>query len=177
MKLFFYFIVIIFCFGAMSCKGKPNPADFDQDLTHCPQKPNAFFAPTMRSVKAHQFSLSATKSTERIAFENGTALEIIQSGCAKINQQFVFNLPGDFEKEKAADSAIFWTETAIQQFNTLAQLDPKLGGLAMWSQALNAVKADLKVQEPLQLEPHRFISLDRIVSAGGALLIVTLSED
>jgi hypothetical protein len=177
MKHFFYFIVIFFCFAAMSCKNKPNPADFDTDLTHCPQKPNAFFTPTMRGVKAHQFNLSATKSTERVAFENGTALEIIQSGCAKINQQFVFNLPGDFEKESAAATAIFWTETAIEQFDTLAQLDPKLGGLAMWSQALSAVKADLKVQEPLQLEPHRFISLDRIVSEGGTLLVVTLSED
>lgn len=177
MKFFFYFIVIIFCFCATACKTKPNPADFENDLAHCTQKPNAFFAPTMRSVKAHQFSLAATKSTERIAFENGSALEITQSGCAKIKQQFVFNLTGDFQKQIAADTAIFWTEAAIQQFDTLAALDPKLAGLAMWSRALDAVKADLKVQEPLQLEPHRFISLDRIVSANGALLVVTLSEE
>jgi hypothetical protein len=131
----------------------------------------------MKGVAAHQFSLSATKSVERVAFDNGVALEIIQSGCSKISQQFVFGLKGDFKTTKGAENAVFWTDLAIQQFNTLAQTDSKLGGLGMWSQALNAVKADLKIQEPLQLEPHRFISLDRIVSEGGAMLIVTLSED
>ena len=164
------------CIVIQACGTKQNPSDFDTDLTHCPQKPNAFFAPTMQGVTKHAFSLAATKSVERVAFDNGCALEIIQSGCAKIKQQFVFNLQGDFA-EADASTAIFWTETAIQQFNTLAKLDAKLGGLAMWSGALNAVKTELKIQEPLELEPHRFISLDRIVSEGGALLIVTLSEE
>ena len=130
----------------------------------------------MQGITKHEFSLAATKSVERVAFDNGSALEIIQSGCAKIKQQFVFNLPGDFT-QAGASTAVFWTDNAIQQFNTLAKLDPKLNGLAMWSSALNAVKAELKIQEPLELEPHRFISLDRIVSENSALLIVTLSEE
>jgi hypothetical protein len=175
-NFFFPFLLLFSYIVIQGCGSKQNPSDFDTDLTHCPQKPSAFFAPTMQGVASHEFSLAATKSVERVAFDNGSALEIIQSGCAKIKQQFVFSLPGNFAQAEAS-TAVFWTENAIQQFNTLAKLDPKLNGLAMWSSALNAVKADLKIQEPLELEPHRFISLDRIVSESSALLIVTLSEE
>jgi hypothetical protein len=155
-----------------SCQTKKSAADYDNDLPHCPAKPTALFDKTMTGVTAAAFELRPTESVETVVFADSTRLVITQTGCAKVSQNFEFTLLG---KYTAADGAT-WAAVAVTQFRKLAAADQKLQGLGMWAQFIEQAQPTLHLGEPIELEPHRFLRLDRVVQPTGAVLIVRMYE-
>ena len=135
--------------------------------------PVAIFSDTMQVVKKHHFEIKDKTGIEYVALKTGLLLEIEQSGCNTINQQFTFELPGDFSKMDDA----FWKTLAAKNFILLSNASLKLQPFSAWADAINKVKDTLKLAESMEVERGIHIRIDKILSPDRAMLVVQLSQE
>ena len=135
--------------------------------------PVAIFSDTMKMVKKHHFEIKDKTGIEYIALANGMLVEVEQAGCNSINQQFTFELQGDFSKMDDA----FWKTMAIKNFHLLSSFSPKLQPFSAWGDAIESVKDKLKLAEPIEIEKGTHIRIDKVLSADRAMLVVQLSQE
>ncbi len=134
--------------------------------------PTAIFSDTMKMVKKHHFEIKEKTGIELASFSNGMMLEVEQSGCNEVHQQFTFILPGDFSKSD--DN--FWKTLAVKNFRLLADSSPKLYPFNGWADAIDSVKDRLKLAEPVEVEKGTQVRIDKIVSDKQTMLVVQLSQ-
>ena len=108
-----------------------------------------------------------------VVFNNKLLLEIEQSGCNDIHQQFSFIMFGKF-KDVADDN--IWKQLAIKHFRDLAQISPSLAAFNAWADAIESVKDKLKLSEPVELEGNNMVRIDKILSEDKATLVVQFSS-
>ena len=160
--IFFVFNVV---FLQTACKNKKEvPCKYGN--------PTAIFSDTMQNVKKHFFEIKEGTGVEMVAFKNNYLLEVEQSGCEEIQQQFSFILHGKFMD--APDS--FWKDLAVKQFRDMAKMSPKLLPFNGWADALDAVKNKIKLSEPTEIQPQFFCRIDKVVSPEQATLVILLSQ-
>ena len=135
--------------------------------------PVAIFSDTMKMVKKHHFEIKDKTGIEYIALANGMLIEVEQSGCNTINQQFTFEFLGDFSKMDDA----FWKTLAIKNFHLMSSFSPKLQPFTAWGDAIESVKDKLKLAEPIEIEKGTHIRIDKVLSADRAMLVVQLSQE
>lgn len=132
------------------------------------------FSKSLPHVKAHEFELlNSTEAEERIAFDSGLELEIAQSGCDAIRQEFRFFTSGDYRA--FPDSA--WAREAVRQLVFLSSLSAAQAPLKPWADALETVRPNLKLGETTPLAPDVSTKIDRIVSPDRATMIVVFSQE
>lgn len=150
---------------ASACKTKTNaPCRFGS--------PTAIFSDTMQNVKKHFFTIKDGTGVEMVAFKNNYLLEVEQSGCEDIQQQFSFTLHGKFMD--APDS--FWIGLAIKQFKDMAGMSPKLAPFTAWGEAIESMKDKIRLSEPMEIQPQFMCRLDKVVSLDQATLVILLSQ-
>ncbi|MDZ7877056.1 MAG: hypothetical protein U5L45_05270 [Saprospiraceae bacterium] len=162
--------VIFFVFFTFSCS--------NADKTCKSGTPKAIFTNTMPTVKKHYFELKKEASGEQVgvemvAFENKLLLEIEQSGCNAVVQQFSFIMFGKFPEQTNDE---LWKALAVRHFRDLAKLDPTLTAFNAWADAIETVKKDLKLGETMPLSDGFTARVDKIVSADKATLVVQFSQ-
>jgi hypothetical protein len=135
--------------------------------------PTAIFADTMPTVAKHIFRIKDGTGIEMVVFKNKLLLEIEQSGCNDIHQQFSFIMFGKFKDE--LDDAI-WKQLAIKHFRDLAQISPSLLAFNGWADAIESVKDKLKLSEPMEMEGKMQVRIDKILSEDKATLVVQFSS-
>jgi hypothetical protein len=135
--------------------------------------PVAIFSDTMQAVKNHHFEIKDKTGIEYVVLKNGLLLEIEQSGCNTINQQFTFEIMGDFSKQNDD----FWKTLAAKNFQLLSNASVKLQPFIAWSEAIESVKSKLKLAEAIEIQNKMHVRLDKIVSADRAMLVVQLSQE
>lgn len=135
-------------------------------------QPTAIFSDTMKVIKKHHFEIKDKTGVEMAAFSNGMMLEVEQSGCNDIHQQFTFILPGDF----ASTNDDFWKTLAVKNFKLLAESSPQLTAFTGWAQAIESVSDKLKLAEPIEVEKGTRIRIDKILSSNQAMLVVQFSQ-
>jgi hypothetical protein len=140
--------------------------------------PNAIFTDSMPTVKKHFFELKKEASGEKVgvemvAFENKLLLEIEQSGCDAVVQQFSFIMFGKFPEQTNDD---LWKALAIRHFRDLAKLSPTLTAFNGWADAIETVKKDLKLGEMTKVGEGFNVSIDKILSNDKATLVVQFSQ-
>ena len=131
--------------------------------------PKAIFSDSIPHVKKHFFQLKEGTGVEMIAFDNKLLLEIEQSGCQDIHQQFSFIMFGKFPTNT---DDILWKELAIRHFRDLSKLDPQLRDFSGWADAIESVKTTLKLSEPIDIQGNIQIRIDKILSSDKATLVV-----
>ena len=136
-------------------------------------KPTAIFTDTMPTVAKHLFQIKDETGIEMVVFKNKLLLEIEQSGCNDIHQQFSFIMFGKF---KADTDDMVWKQLAIKHFRDLAQISPKLLAFNAWADAIESVKDKLKLSEPTTLEGRNEVRIDKILSDDKATLVVQFSS-
>ena len=136
-------------------------------------KPTAIFADTMPTVAKHLFQIKDETGIEMVVFKNKLLLEIEQSGCNDIHQQFSFIMFGKFKND--TDDAV-WKALAIKHFRDLAQISPKLLAFNAWADAIESVKDKLKLSEPTTLEGKNEVRIDKILSDDKATLVIQFSS-
>ena len=136
-------------------------------------KPTAIFADTMPTVAKHLFQIKDETGIEMVVFKNKLLLEIEQSGCNDIHQQFSFIMFGKFKND--TDDAV-WKTLAIKHFRDLAQISPKLLAFNAWADAIESVKDKLKLSEPTTLEGKNEVRIDKILSDDKVTLVVQFSS-
>lgn len=135
--------------------------------------PTAIFADTMPTIAKHLFQIKDGVGIEMVVFSNKLLLEIEQSGCNDIHQQFSFIMFGKF-KETNDDTV--WKLLAIKHFRDLANISPSLFAFNGWADAIESVKDKLKLSEPMDLEGKTQVRIDKILSADKATLVVQFSS-
>ena len=100
-------------------------------------KPTAIFADTMPTVAKHFFQVKDGVGIEMVVFSNKLLLEIEQSGCNDIHQQFSFIMFGKFKSD--TDDEV-WKQLAIKHFRDLANISPALMAFNGWAEAIESVK-------------------------------------
>ncbi len=157
------FIASILIFSA--CREEPKNCRFG--------KPKPIFSNDLPRVKAHEFEGKTTTSEERVAFDTGLELEIVQSGCETIRQEFRFFTAGDYRT--FADSV--WMKEAVRQLVFLSSLSPKQAQLRPWADAIEESRHSMKLGEEKALQPGILAKIDRVVGADRATLVLVLSQE
>ena len=136
-------------------------------------KPTAIFADTMPTVAKHLFQIKDGVGVEMVVFTNKLLLEIEQSGCNDIRQQFSFIMFGNFKDTPNDD---IWKQLAVKHFRDLANISPSLFAFNGWADAIESVKDKLKLSEPMDLEGKTQVRIDKILSSDKATLVVQFSS-
>lgn len=134
--------------------------------------PTAIFSDTMEMIKKHHFEVKERTGIELAAFKNGMMLEVEQSGCNDIHQQFTFILPGDYSKSDDT----FWKVLTVKNFRMLAASSPKLFPFNGWAEAIEGVLPQMKLSEPFEVDKGFQVRIDKILSDNQAMLVVQLSQ-
>ncbi len=140
--------------------------------------PKAIFSDSMPTIKKHFFELKKEASGEKIgvemvAFENKLLLEIEQSGCNNIVQQFSFIMFGKFPEQTNDD---LWKALAIRHFRDLSKISPQLTAFNGWADAIESVQKDLKLGELTKVGEGFNVRVDKILSNDKATLVVQFSQ-
>ena len=136
-------------------------------------KPTAIFSDTMPTVAKHLFQVKDGVGVEMVVFTNKLLLEIEQSGCNDIHQQFSFIMFGNFNDTQNDD---IWKRLAVKHFRDLANISPTLFAFNGWADAIESVKDKLKFSEPVDLEGKTQVRIDKILSTDKATLVVQFSS-
>ena len=108
-----------------------------------------------------------------VIFENKLLLEIEQSGCNDILQQFSFIMFGKFPEQSNDE---LWKTLAIRHFRDLAKISPELTAFNGWADAIESVQKDLKLGELTKVGEGFNIRIDKIISTDKATLVVQLVQ-
>ncbi len=135
--------------------------------------PKAIFNPQIPKVEAHTFQLNTQSAVEKVQFDGGIALELIQSGCEKPKQEFQFTIPTSTSSFKDGD----WLMMGLDLFAFMGNLAPELQPFLLWQGALKDKIGQLKIGLPHQLEPGFFVKMDKVAAADSGLLIMTLYQE
>lgn len=168
-KVFFLLLCI---FSLSFCKDKNNNKPF----ANCKcGSPRPIFNDAMpEHIAGRNFSITNTTGVEAINFTNGTKLQIVQSGCDDIKQEFSFVYK---DKKMLTYSDAQWVQNAIDEFLRMGSFSENFTPFKLWGEAILAFKDSFKIGENMELEKGFFIKIDRIISGDEATMIVTVYAD
>jgi len=164
-------IISTICTISLAC-GNDNPSSNEHSVSEkeaCKYgAPTPIFSKELEKVTDHFFSVKGQKGVERVQFENGMQLELLQSGCNELLQSYQFALNKDLKGDDQ-----FWIEKAIEQFRYLSTLSEDHLSFSMWAGAIGNGAAFISLGESFEPEPNTFIKIDKIPSNENILLVVT----
>ena len=165
-----YLIAIMgsFCLACGSEKKSTKPFG---DCQYGAPKP--VFKAEIPKITKHGFQLNKNAAVENVKFDNGVALELIQSGCEKPKQEFQFTIPAPTNKFRDGE----WIKMSIDMFSYMGNLAPELQPFLMWQGALKDRIDQLKLGLPHELEQGFFVKLDKVAGGESGLLLVTLYQE
>lgn len=178
MKPFFY---ISLCFLVVACNNvdKPQKEGSKKQVEQSPEqsdckygKPLAIFSDELPQITAHKFESEGQKGIETVHFENQTILELYQSGCNEIRQEYRFLLPEDFRQKED----VFWKDLAIEKLTYVGNLDEKYAVLGIWVGAIEQLKDQLKIGQFSEAEPGTFIMIDKLAEPESSILMIVLER-
>lgn len=137
-------------------------------------QPVAVFSDSLTSILSHKFELNGQKAVEEVKFENGVFLELYQSGCNEIIQEFRFILNEPFEEQPKE----FWFKKAAYQFSYLSTLDERyIVSYNMWSQILSRMHEFTSLGEKFEVEQSTFFSVNTMKEGDQTMLIVIFERN
>jgi hypothetical protein len=158
-----------------ACQQASPKTETETQSTDCRYgKPGAIFSSELEGVATHQFEAKGQDGREAITFSNGQRLEIYQSGCNNIRQEFRFPLPVE-EPQSIPDS--IWLKEAVGAFFFMASMGPQYQPLSEWGRSLDMQDhAEFRLGKPHQVEPGFYATVDRIPGVDSTTLLVVLEQ-
>ena len=161
-------VLFILTVSLFSCGGEVEK-DPSNPFAGCKfGKPEAIFSQELGQVNTHSFSIEGEAGIEKMDLENGSQLEIIQTGCNSIHQEMLFSLP------ISADS-IPLVELASNELANLGGFSERYMIFNTWASTIEQYADEFSPGKEVELEPGKFASIDKIKSSDGVLLRVILS--
>ena len=149
-----------------ACNSKGGKGD-------CPTTPSAIFSDALVGVESHDFMQTGSEGLEVVSFSDGVFLEVFQSGCDSLRQEFRFRLPGLPSEQ---DTATYWLQEAQNRFRALGALGPEFQPFNQWADALSSQQEQFRLAQPMQVEAGFWMQVDKIDSFDGPTLVVVLSN-
>ena len=170
MKNYMFIPTFLLLMLLLSCNSAQQQSD--EPFADCPQgKPSAVFNKEIQGIKEHQFGLKADFSIETVDFHNGTKLELIQSGCENVVQEYQFT----FEGEPLPNDPAVWTALAVVQFKFLSSLGEAFAPFFMWATAIENAQDHFIFNEAHEIQPGFFVTLNKVSGQAEQILIVKLA--
>lgn len=162
----FWILWIVLLLGFSGCKST------SENTEKCKYgAPVAIFSPDIPGIKQHEFSVKGQEGIEKVTFKKGHTLELHQSGCNEVRQEFRFTIPAP-----PPDSAPNWFVLASEQFNFMGTLSPGLAPFTFWGDAIADRAGALQLGVPSDFEGGFTVKIDKIESGDSILLIVELTQ-
>ncbi len=163
MRYLLSIIILAFLFGCGSGDAGKAP---------CASSPSAIFSDTMDVVKFQKFEANGQESFEEAILVNDLKIEVMQSGCELLTQEFRITRKGDFSKMTDPN----WVGAAFQTLGVLSQSSPNLGGLKGFADAIASQSGDVRLGEPFLPDPMTSITVDKVSNSEEGTIIVILKE-
>ena len=155
--------------AAAGCGGAPGQDAFADCRYGAPEP---IFHAQLPGVARHDFRLSQGQGWEYLAFTDGLELEVRQTGCDHIRQEFRFQQLGQFRKAPAD----FWIDETGRIFNRLGQLGPEYLSYYSLAQAIAEQANRIPLAQNVELQPGFFLNISPQSSENETTLVVTLGE-
>lgn len=140
----------------------------------CPLgQPTPIFSDSLNQVQAHQFELNGQSSLETVSFTNGVVLELAQSGCEEISQEFQFKL----KEIENKGNTLSWVNAGVQQFRFMSGLDEKYAPFFQWATSIDDQKEKFALNTPMELAPGFFVTFNKVPGNDYNILIVRLHTE
>ena len=143
-----------------------------QKGSDCATTPSAIFSADLPDVDAHDFHQTGAEGLEIVSFHSGVFLEVFQTGCDSLRQEFRFRIPGIEESETPG----FWLEEAQNQFRALGALGPEYAPFTHYADALALQDEAFHLAQPMEVDNGFWIQIDQIKSFDGPTLIIVLAN-
>lgn len=163
----FLVLFLISCHSEQTTKQQ----DYFRDCLY--SAPEPIFVKYLSDIKFHKFQLDREKGVEKVNFDNGLELEIIQTGCNQMKQEFRFSIYGNMNTREPE----FWIQQAGKYFFYLGALDEYLLPLYEWGELLVRNAPYMRLNKNFEVVEDFLIQVSlRQENAEKAILIVTISE-
>jgi hypothetical protein len=158
-----------------ACKNDKNKAN-DKPFAGCKcGTPTPIFNENVpEHVAGHNFSMTKDAGVEIVKMKNGTTLQIVQTGCSDIKQEFSFVYKN---KEMLTYNDAQWIQNAVSEFQKIGTFSPNFSPFVLWGNALDQYKNEFKIGEAKELDKGFFMTIDKIISGDEATMIVTVYAD
>ncbi len=173
-KLPYFQVVLAIVLALPSCNSNSDHKKaIENKFSECKYgKPQAIFSDTLQHIEAHHFTMQGKAGIEQVEFDHGVQLELIQTGCNQIRQEFRFDLPGNHDEKNTAD----WVRESHLLFRYMGTLSEAHVSLTFWGNALLDQIQQIKMGQALALAPGFSATLDKIPGTDQTTLIVVLEE-
>jgi len=111
-------------------------------------EPSAIFDNSNPEIETAIFEKKNGKGIETVQFKNQMGLELTQSGCQELVQDFAFRLP---MTNPDADGQ-FWIEQGAQLMRYLGNLDPNLVQFSEWANVIKQAQSEMKLGEAKEIK-------------------------
>jgi hypothetical protein len=163
--IYLSFIALFFLFSCKDEKKKP----FEKCKYGAPIP--IFKEGNEKEIASRNFTMTKESSYENITFSDGTELQVVQSGCNEIIQEFTFYYKPDVKISSDEE----WKKQAIDEFLKISNLDPKYIPFKSWAKAIGLAAPDMRLGQATELEKDFFVTIDKVQDGQKIQLIVKLN--
>lgn len=154
--------------GLGGCASDLPPRESFEDCLY--GAPEPIFDASLPGVSQHQFELQPGKGVERFVLYQSTTVQIEQTGCDQIRQEFTFSWQAVTRKED-------WALQAIQKYRELGELGAPYLSFSAISEVLGSRKENLRPRgEPISLQPGLAFRITAAEAGQESKLVTVLYE-
>jgi len=160
-----YFILLLFTLFITSCSESVSQKEKCRF-----GEPTAIFNPENPALRSTDFQKNGRMGIETVQFNNELVLELTQSGCQEVIQDFVFTLP---MTNPSADGQ-YWIGQGEQLMRFLGNLSPDLIQFSEWANMIAQSAKEMKLGQAKEIQTGYFVTIDKIAGNAETIIKVTL---
>ena len=135
-------------------------------------EPVALFQDSLAVVDSVSFMQEGRSGRELVFFNNRLQLELTQTGCETLKQEFAFTIP---MTNPTADGA-FWIAQGEQLMRFLGNIDKDLVQFNEWANVIAQNMREMKLGEAKEVQTGYFVTVDKIESGEETVVQVILEN-
>ncbi len=135
-------------------------------------EPEPVFNENLPGVIDYSFQPGIKESNEQVKFDDGLNLNIRQSGCDHLKQEYIFEIPGNYTSRNTQ----YWVRQTVLLLKELSKLGPEYVVFEHWSLAIERAGGKINLSQNTEIEEGFYVSLDRDLFSDHATLMLTLSD-
>lgn len=160
-----FILIISLILFSFSCSDSPSPNEKCRF-----GEPTAIFKKDNSALLSTTFKKEGRIGIETVEFKKGFLLELTQSGCQEIIQDFAFTLP---MVNNQADGQ-FWIQQGEQLMRFMGNTDPSLMQFSEWANMIAQSGSEMKLGQAKEIQTGYFVTIDKISGNQETIVKVTL---
>lgn len=168
MNRLFLLITIILLWGC----AEQESASVDDFADCLYEAPTAIFSDQLPAIRQHRFKISSAKGIEHVVFDTGLELDIHQSGCELMQQNFFFKVEDGIQLDDHEQCI----HQASEYFYFLGTLDEEFLPLYEWGRLIQKYAQRMSLNAPFEVFPGFAVTIKQYKKRNDILLEVVLAQ-